>query len=144
MARARKGSASRCKKIRSLSRETYRNRVRNRNVCHRASTGLVRRFGRIAVEDLQIRNMVPSAAATAEEPGKGVSAKRGLNRSITEQTWGILVSQLAYKAEYAGRGCQGEPVIYEQDVFRLWRDIDGEVGDIPSLCVSGLWSGNGP
>ena len=103
VARTRKGSVSRRKKVRSLSRETNRSQVRNRNICHRASTDLVRRFGRIAVEDLQIRNMTRSAAGTAEEPGKGVSAKRGLNRSIREQTWGIMVSQLAYKAEYAGR-----------------------------------------
>ena len=103
VARARKGSTSRRKRVRSLSRETYRNTIRNRNTCHRASTGLVRRFGRIGVEDLQFRNMTRSAAGTAEEPGKGVSAKRGLNRSINEQTWGILVSQLTYKAEYAGR-----------------------------------------
>ena len=103
VARAKKGSISRRKKLRSLSRETYRNQVRNRNICHRVSTDLVRRFGRIAVEDLQIRNMVRSAVGTAEEPGKGVSGKRGLNRSINEQTWGILVSQLSYKAEYAGR-----------------------------------------
>lgn len=103
VARARKGSASRRKKVRSLSRETYRNTIRNRNACHRASTDLVRRFGRIAVEDLQIRNMTRSAAGTVEEPGKNVAQKTGLNRSISEQTWGILVSQLAYKAEYAGR-----------------------------------------
>ena len=103
VARARKGSASRRKKVRSLSHETYRNTIRNRNACHRASTDLARRFGRIAVEDLQIRNMTRSAAGTAEEPGKGVSAKRGLNRSINEQTWGIIRHQLAYKAEYAGR-----------------------------------------
>ena len=103
VSRARKGSASRRKKVRALSRETYRNTIRNRNACHRASTSLVRRFGRRAVEDLQVRNMTRSAASTAEEPGKGVSAKRGLNRSINEQTWGILVSQLTYKAEYAGR-----------------------------------------
>ena len=69
----------------SLSRETYRNTIRNRNVCHRVSTGLVRRFGRIAVEDLQIRNMVRSAAGTAEEPGKNVAQKSGLNRSINDR-----------------------------------------------------------
>ena len=45
VARAKKGSISRRKKVGSLSRETYRNQVRNRNVCHRASTGLVRRSG---------------------------------------------------------------------------------------------------
>ena len=103
VARAEKGSASRGKKVRSLSRETYRNQVRNRNACHRASTSFVRRFGRLAVEDLQIRNMMHSAAGTVEEPGKNVAQKSGLNRSINEQTWGILHNQLAYKAEYAGR-----------------------------------------
>ena len=103
VARAREGSTSRRKKVRTLSRETYRNTIRNRNACHRASTDLARRFGRIAVEDLQIRNMTRSAAGTVEEPGKNVAQKSGLNRSINEQTWGILVSQLAYKAEYAGR-----------------------------------------
>ena len=103
VARARKGSASRRKKVRSLSRETYRSTIRNRNACHRASTGLVKRFGRIAVEDLQIRNMTRSAAGTVEEPGKNVAQKSGLNRSITDQTWGVLHNQLAYKAEYAGR-----------------------------------------
>ena len=103
VSRARKGSASRRRKVRSLSRETYRNTIRNRNACHRASTGLVRRFGRIAVEDLQVRNMTRSAAGTVEEPGKNVAQKTGLNRSISEQTWGIIHHQLAYKAEYAGR-----------------------------------------
>ena len=63
-------------------------------------------IGRIAVEDLRIRNMTRSATGTLEEPGKNVAQKTGLNRSITEQTWGIIQHQLAYKAEYAGR----EPV----------------------------------
>ena len=103
VARAQRGSESRRKKVRTLSRETYRNRVRNRNACHRATTGLVRRLGRIAVEDLRIRNMTRSASGTVEEPGQGVSAKRGLNRSIAEQTWGVIHHQLSYKAEYAGR-----------------------------------------
>ena len=81
VARAQRGSESRRKKVMSLSRETYRNQVRNRNICHRASTRLVGRFGRIAVEDLRIRNMTRSAAGTAEEPGKNVAQKSGLNRS---------------------------------------------------------------
>ena len=78
-------------------------RVRNRNECHRVTTNLVRRFGLIAVEDLPIKNMTRSAAGTLENPGTGVAQKRGLNRIITEQTWGLLRSQLAYKAEWAGR-----------------------------------------
>ena len=103
VARAQKGSQSRRNKVRTLSRETYRNTIRNRNVCHRASTELVRRFGRLAVEGLRIRNMTRSAAGTVEESGRNDAQKTGLNRSITEQTWGIIHHQLAYKAEYAGR-----------------------------------------
>ena len=47
--------------------------------------------------------MTRSAAGTIEKPGTGVAQKRGLNRSITEQTWGLLRTQLTYKAEWAGR-----------------------------------------
>ena len=86
-----------------LANHEHRERVRNRNECHRVTTNLVRRFGLIAVEDLNISNMTRSASGTLENPGTGVAQKRGLNRSITEQTWGLLRSQLAYKAEWAGR-----------------------------------------
>ena len=86
-----------------LSRETRRNAVRNRNGCHLITTDIVRRFGRIAVEKLIIPNMTRSAAGTVEEPGTSVAAKSGLNRSILEQSWGVILSQLHYKAEWAGR-----------------------------------------
>ena len=86
-----------------LANHQHREHVRNRNECHRVTTNLVRRFGLIAVEGLPIKNMTRSAAGTLEKPGTGVAQKRGLNRSITEQTWGLLRTQLAYKAEWAGR-----------------------------------------
>ena len=47
--------------------------------------------------------MSASAKGTTEEPGKNVKRKSGLNRSIREQTWGIIKQQLTYKAEWAGR-----------------------------------------
>lgn len=77
--------------------------VRNRNACHRITTDIVRRIGTIAVEALRISNMVKSAKGTVEQPGTHVAQKRGLNRSIQEQTWGLLRQQLAYKAAWAGR-----------------------------------------
>ncbi len=86
-----------------LANHQHRERIRNRNECHRITTDLVRRFGLIAVENLPVRNMTRSASRTLENPGTGVAQKCGLNRSITEQTWGLLRSQLAYKAEWAGR-----------------------------------------
>lgn len=103
LSRAKKGSKGYQKKKQTLAREEHRNRIRNRNATHRLTTGIVRRFGAIAVEALQIRNMTRSASGTMEEPGKGVAQKRGLNRSILEQTWGAFFAQLTYKAAWAGR-----------------------------------------
>ena len=83
-----------------LIRMRRRQAVRNRDACHRITTALVRRFGVVA--ELRIDTMTRSAGGTAEEPGAQVAAQAGLNRSIMEQTWGLLLSQLRHKAEWAG------------------------------------------
>ena len=88
---------------RQLARLRHRDSVRNRNECHRITTELVRNHDFIAVEDLRIEDMTRSARGTAEKPGRNVAAKAGLNRSITEQSWGIIISQLDYKSRWYGR-----------------------------------------
>ena len=102
ISRSKKGSNHRRKRVAQLSRHTRRQRVRNRNQCHRITSAIVRKYGRIAVEKLAIPNLTGSAAGTIENPGSNVAAKAGLNRSILEQTWGIIRNQLRYKAECAG------------------------------------------
>ena len=103
LSRCRKGSRRWKQRRATLANHQYRERVRNRNECHRITTELVRRFGLIVLEDLTIKNMTASVKGTVEEPGTNVAQKAGLNRSITEQTWGIIRSQIAYKAAWAGR-----------------------------------------
>ena len=103
VSRAQRGSKNRRRKVRMLARERERLAVQNRNRCHELTTGIVRQYGHIAVEKLVIPNMVRSASGTVENPGTTVAAKSGLNRSITEQTWGIIRQHLRYKAEWAGR-----------------------------------------
>ena len=103
VSRSRRGSARRAKRVARLARETHCNQVRNRNAVHEITTSLVRSYGRIAVEALQVPNMTRSAKGTAEEPGKQVGAKRALNRRILDQTWGELIRQLTYQAGWAGR-----------------------------------------
>ena len=66
-----------------LANQQHRERVRNRNECHRLTTEIVRRFGLIAVGDL-----VP---------------EDGLRHPVREHTWSLLQAQLVYKAEWAGR-----------------------------------------
>ena len=93
ISRKQKGSNSRRKAVAAFAREKRRNIIRNRNVCHRITTDLVRRFGHIAIEALLIRNMTAA----------GGSYKKGLNREVLGQTWGVIRQQLVYKAEWAGR-----------------------------------------
>lgn len=103
MFRCRKGSRRWKQRRAVLANAQDRERVRNRNECHRVTTDIVRRFGLVAIEDLKIGYMTASAKGTIEKPGKNVRRKSGLNRSISEQTWGIIKQQLTYKAEWAGR-----------------------------------------
>ena len=99
---ARKGSNRRRKRVKALARECHRNRTTNRNQCHRITSQLVKQHALIAIEDLQLRNMTASAKGTADEPGSNVRQKAGLNRSILEQSPGLIANQLKYKAEWAG------------------------------------------
>lgn len=103
VSRSRKGSKRHAARVAALGRETHRNRVAGRHATHRLTTGLVRDYGRIAIEDLQIQNMTRSARGTVEVPGTNVAQKRGLNRGIAEQSWGLFRVQLTYKAAWAGR-----------------------------------------
>jgi putative transposase len=54
------------------------------------------------LEDLQVSNLSKSAKGTLENPGKNVSAKSGLNKSILDQCWHEFVRQLGYKLDWAG------------------------------------------
>lgn len=103
LSRTRKGSCRFRERARILANAHSRARVSRRNAAHRITTDIVRRYGLLGVEKLQIANMTRSAKGTAEAPGRNVAAKSGLNREILAQGWGLLRQQLAYKAAWAGR-----------------------------------------
>jgi putative transposase len=42
--------------------------------------------------------MTRSARGTIEQPGRGVAQQRGLNRAISRNGWGLLVTRLQHKA----------------------------------------------
>ncbi len=105
-------------KRRSKNRERRRETVaaRHRKIAnqrkdfhHKQARTLVRRYDLMAVEGLQIVNMVRRAKPVPDpdNPGQflpnGARAKSGLNRSISDAGWGQFVSILRAKAEEAGR-----------------------------------------
>ena len=69
---------------------------------HKATTDIARTYGTVVVENLTITNMVRSAKGTAQEPGKNVAQKSGLNRSIAQEAWGRTVTMLTYKTARHG------------------------------------------
>ncbi|MFC4055812.1 RNA-guided endonuclease InsQ/TnpB family protein [Actinomadura syzygii] len=103
LARKRRGSARRRKAVARVAALHAKVRRQRLDGAHKAALTLVRAYDVIAHEDLRITNMTRSASGTAEEPGRNVAQKSGLNRSILDAGWGVFLRVLAHKAESAGR-----------------------------------------
>jgi putative transposase len=82
----------------AIARLRAREADRRRDWVEKTTTDVARRFEIIRVEDLKVRAMTRSARGTREHPGTHVAQKRGLNREISRQGWGLLVARLKHKA----------------------------------------------
>lgn len=69
---------------------------------HTVSSDLGKNYSMIVLEDLKLKNMTKSAKGTAEEPGKQVKQKSGLNRSLLNQGLFELRRQIEYKTARHG------------------------------------------
>lgn len=69
---------------------------------HQLSSALAARCALFATENLTVKNMTASAAGTAEEPGKRVAQKSGLNREILDTAPAALFQKIAYKVSETG------------------------------------------
>lgn len=91
LTRRRRGSNRYRKQRQRLSRITAKIARVRADWRHKATSDIARRFGLVAMEDLN------TAGMTRAGPGK-----RGLNRSIIEQGWGAFATVLSYKLEERG------------------------------------------
>ena len=98
LARARRGSNRRARTKLAIARLRARETDRRRDWVEKTTTDLARRFDIIRVEDLNVRAMTRSARGSRGCPGTNVAQKRGLNREINRQGWGLLVARLTQKA----------------------------------------------
>ncbi|AWG32064.1 RNA-guided endonuclease InsQ/TnpB family protein [Burkholderia cenocepacia] len=73
-----------------------------RDFLHKATTTISQNHAMVCIEDLQVRNMSRSAAGCAEQPGRNVRVKSGLNKSILDQGWFEFRRQLDYKLAWSG------------------------------------------
>ena len=80
--------------------------------------------------------MTRSAKGTAENPGRQVKQKSGLNRTLLEQNWGRILEQLRYKAEWAGRTVlEVDPAYTSQDCSACGRRRDEPDGGELWTCA---------
>ena len=103
VSRKKRGSQNRKRAVQVLRRAHQRAANARLNYIHHVSKWLIANYDLIAHEDLQINNMSRSAKGTVEHPGKNVAQKAGLNRSIMDAAWALLIWCTTYKAEQAGR-----------------------------------------
>jgi len=73
-----------------------------RDYLHKTSTTISKNHAIVVIEDLQVANMSATAKGTAEQRGKNVKAKAGLNKSILDQGWHEFRRQLEYKQAWRG------------------------------------------
>ena len=69
---------------------------------HKTTTTISKNHALVCIEDLEVRNMSRSSKGNAEQPGKMVKQKSGLNRAILDQGWGEFRRQLGYKVGWNG------------------------------------------
>ncbi|WP_460427009.1 RNA-guided endonuclease InsQ/TnpB family protein [Azotobacter armeniacus] len=67
-----------------------------RDYLHKTSSTISQNHAVVCIEDWQVRNMSSSAKGSAEQPGKQVRARSGLNQSRLDQGWFEFRRQLDY------------------------------------------------
>jgi putative transposase len=88
LARTKRGSNNRQKVLKQVQRQQEHVANQRSDYLHKLSYKLIKHYGKIAIENLRINNMIRN---------------HRLSKSILDSSWGIFKEFLTYKAESAGR-----------------------------------------
>ena len=97
LARQVKGSRRRAKTKTHMQRVAEKIRHTRHDWAHQTTRAIADAYGMAVIEDLNTKAMTASAKGTADNPGKNVKAKAGLNRGVLGSVWGKFEQLLAYK-----------------------------------------------
>ncbi|SFV55177.1 Mobile element protein [hydrothermal vent metagenome] len=101
LSRKKKGSKNRAKAKAKVAKQNLHIANMRKDFLHKLSKQYSENQT-VVVEDLKIKNMTKATKGTVEKPSKNAKAKRGLNRSITQQSWGMFFELLEYKLKANG------------------------------------------
>ena len=101
LSRKKKGSKNRAKAKAKIAKQNLRIANMRKDFLHKLSHSYSENQT-VVVEDLKIKNMTKATKGTVEKPSKNAKAKRGLNRVITQQSWGMFFELLEYKLKANG------------------------------------------
>ncbi|MEQ9481838.1 RNA-guided endonuclease InsQ/TnpB family protein [Coleofasciculus sp. F4-SAH-05] len=108
VSRTKKGSANRKKRAAEVAKLHSKVRKRRNAYQWQVANKLVKKADAVVVEDLNIQGMVRRCKPKPDEKtgrflANGQSAKRGLNRSILDASWGELINKIQYTAAKSGK-----------------------------------------
>lgn len=83
-----------------------------RDYLHKTTTTICKNHAIVGIEDLQVKKMSSSTAASLESPGIKVKAKARLNKAILDQGWFEFRRQLEYKMSWKGGRVIAVPSYY--------------------------------
>ncbi len=138
LARCKRGSVRRQRRKAKMSKASRKISARRNARIHRITTDITRAFGRIGIEDLKVANMTASAKGDAENPGKNVKAKAGLNREVLNVAPFEVRRQLTYKAEAVGAAVVAVPAAYTSQTCSQCGAVDAKsrVNQATFACTS--------
>lgn len=100
--RKKKGSARRRKLAARVAALHAHIANQRQDRAHKVSSDIVKKHGRVRMEDLRLVHMMASARGTLENPGKNVAQKRGLNRHLADEGLRQLRTFVQYKLAWSG------------------------------------------
>ncbi len=105
LSRKKKGSMRRARSRATFAKKSLQLSRRRTHELHQISKKIIRENDLIALEDLDIKQMVqkPKKDPAQKELAKKTKQRTGLRRNIHQAAWGQLRTQISYKAEEAGR-----------------------------------------
>ena len=124
LARKKRGSNRRRKALERVAKVSAKIARIRKDWQHKAALSIARRFGHVALEDMNTRGMTASAKGTVENPGRNIRQKAGLNRAILTQGWRSFETILAYKLEERGGTLTNVPAAYTSQTCSVCGCID--------------------